>query len=34
MKKIIIESRTHGRHEVLLDDEDYDRLNEHKNHIE
>jgi hypothetical protein len=30
MKKIIIESKTYGTHEVLLDDEDYDRLNEHK----
>ena len=33
MKKIIIESKTHGRHEVLVDDEDYDHLNEHKWHV-
>jgi hypothetical protein len=30
MKKIIIESKTHGRHEVLLDDEDYEWAKEYK----
>ena len=30
MKKYIIESKTHGRHEVLLDDEDYEWVSKHK----
>jgi hypothetical protein len=30
MKKIIIESKTHGRHEVLLDDEDYEWVSKHR----
>lgn len=30
MKKIIIESKTHGRYEVLLDDEDYEWAKEYK----
>ena len=30
MKKIIIESKTYGTFEVLVDDEDYERLMEHK----
>jgi hypothetical protein len=30
MKKLIIESKTYGRHEVLLDDEDYEWVSKHK----
>jgi len=30
MKKIIIENKTHGTHEVLLDDEDYEWVSKHK----
>lgn len=30
MKKIIINSKTHGRHEVLVDDGDYQEISKHK----
>ena len=33
MKKLIIESKTHGTHEVLLDDEDYEWAKEYNWHL-
>ena len=30
MKKLIIESKTYGRHEVLYDDEDHELVSKHK----